>query len=180
MYSDYCESNSDIHIGYNRYYTNFITDHNLKFKLPTTDICNTCYLLNNQINLSNTTTKQSLTTDLKLHLSNGNRFYDLLKEAKIKSDPYFLCVTFEMQKILDLPKTPMNLSYYSRKINFYNFGVTEIQSTKQINSFFVWTEYDGTRGSDEIMSMLLKFITNKTKLIQLIPFSFSAIRAWAK
>ena len=172
MYNDYCTYNPKSNIWYNRYYTQFITNHNLKFKLPTTDICNTCYLLNNQIRASSTTTKNTLVSELTTHLNNGNKFYDLIKESQLSIDPYFLCASFDMQKILDLPKTPMNISYYSRKINFYNFGMKQIKLNSQSSYFYVWTEYDGARGSDEIMSMVLNFINFKIDKVSINSFRF--------
>ena len=77
-----------------------------------------------------------------------------------------------MQKIIDLPKAPMNILYHSRKIIFYYFRISQIKLNFQYNYLYVWTEYDGARGSDKIMNMLLNFIKLKPDKDSINSFSF--------
>lgn len=62
-----------------------------------------------------------------------------------------------MQKVLNTPCGKSMLLYYSRKIAVYNFTVYESQTK---NGFcFVWDETQGKKGSNEICTSLMKYLT---------------------
>lgn len=79
-----------------------------------------------------------------------------LERAKI--DDEIETLTFDLQKVLFLPKIPTNIVYYLRQLNLYNFGI-HVGSTNQ-GIFNVWLEYEASKGTQEVGSCLRKYIMN--------------------
>lgn len=79
---------------------------------------------------------------------------DDLERAKI--DDEIETLTFDMEKVLFLPRVPTNIVYYLRQLNLYNFGI-HVGSTNQ-GIFNVWLEHDASKGTQEVGSCLRKYI----------------------
>ena len=65
--------------------------------------------------------------------------------------------TFDLQQSLPTPKLSTNVVFYKRQLWTYNFGIHECASEK--GYMYVWPECNGSRGSQEIASCLLKHFT---------------------
>ena len=77
-----------------------------------------------------------------------------LKE--VTSDDTLETLTYDLQKVISLPRIPSNIVFYKRQLSMYNLGV---HSGKNKAGYFnVWLENDAGRGAQEIGSALTKHI----------------------
>lgn len=60
---------------------------------------------------------------------------------------------FDLQQVQPLPRTPIQESFYSRQINYYNLCFVGMDSRNP--SFYQWSEDQGGRGATEVGSALL-------------------------
>lgn len=144
----------------------FYRDFNLRFKKPKKDTCLKCdiYAIKK---------KTSIGDDLQLveewhndHLIKAESLSNEMKAdlEAAKNDNELETLTFDMQKILLLPKVPTSIAYYKRQLNLFNFGI-HIGSTGQ-GKFNLWMEYVASRGTQEVGSCLKKHIDSITKPIK--------------
>uniref|UniRef100_A0A6P7FAA9 Uncharacterized protein LOC114326298 n=1 Tax=Diabrotica virgifera virgifera TaxID=50390 RepID=A0A6P7FAA9_DIAVI len=67
-----------------------------------------------------------------------------------------LCVSFDLQKVLNTPYGESMLLYYSRKLAVYNF--TFYESTTRKGHCYYWNESLGKRGANEIATCLVSYM----------------------
>lgn len=84
------------------------------------------------------------------------KFDDKLKSA-LDNGLTFRTISFDLQAILSLPFAGDNQLYYRRKLNVYNFTIFD--SFKNDGYCYVWDEYNGKKGSAEVGSCLIKYLT---------------------
>lgn len=138
--------------------------------MPRTDVCSTCVDIANKIAAKKREGKKeeyhALKVQLKLHRMRATRFYQELKASKNKCN--VLCVTFDLQKNLCLPKLNVTEAYYSRQLWLYNLGIVihDVYQSKRNIFFYTWLESQGGRGSNEIISALSNFLRRIHKRIQ--------------
>nr|CAI5837459.1 unnamed protein product [Callosobruchus analis] len=77
-----------------------------------------------------------------------------LKEAN--TNPLLETLTYDMEKVLGLPKLPTNIVYYKRQLNIYNEGIHS--GSNNTPYCFLWREGVAGRGAQEVGSCLKKFI----------------------
>ncbi len=65
-------------------------------------------------------------------------------------------MTYDMMKILLMPRLTTSIVYYLRQMNFYNFGIHIGSSGK--GRFNTWLENEASRGTQEVGSCLKKSI----------------------
>lgn len=73
------------------------------------------------------------------------------------SDKSFVCATFDLQSVLQIPYSDISPMYYSRKLCTYNLTIFESAPPKKAYCY-AWTELNGQRGSAEIGTALLKWV----------------------
>lgn len=78
-------------------------------------------------------------------------------EDQENKDSKFLCVSFDLQKVLNTPCGKSMLLYYSRKIAVYNF--TAYESRTKNGYCYIWDETNGKKGSNEICTSLMQYLT---------------------
>ncbi|KAL4717135.1 hypothetical protein ACJJTC_017022 [Scirpophaga incertulas] len=71
----------------------------------------------------------------------------------------FSSVTFDLQAVLQIPTCDVGLLYYSRKLCLYNLTVYEA-GLRNDAYCFPWSEVNGKKGSCEIGTILLYYLTN--------------------
>lgn len=71
------------------------------------------------------------------------------------------CLTFDFQKVQNLPRLESNLVYYLRKLSYLNFGVHSGKLQK--GYFYPWLENQAGRGADQVGSCLRRHITENVK-----------------
>ena len=79
----------------------------------------------------------------------------------------------DLQKIFMIAQTNHGTPYYMRKVNVYNFCITEVMTG--IPSFYIWAEYDGGKGSAEIYSCINKWLQQNVFNKQNRPFKLRII-----
>ena len=70
-------------------------------------------------------------------------------------DPKIECLTYDLQKVLLLPRIPTNIVYYKRQLSIVNLG---IHCGSKNWLFYTWIETEGGRGAQDIGSVLKKHI----------------------
>ena len=78
-------------------------------------------------------------------------------QKRTSTDPAFICVSFDLEKVLTTPRGKSILFFYARKYAYYN--LTFYESNTQQVFCYLWGEADGKRGSNEIASCLEKYLT---------------------
>ena len=145
----------------------FDKEFNIGFAPTKSDTCNTCTVLEGQINHyeTNPTPAPSVTLeDLKQTLSQHKdlarkgqhlltSFYD-----KHSGDEDTLGCCFDLQQTLPTPKLSTNVAYYKRKLWTYNLGIYNMKT--RIGTMYVWDEVTARRGSVEIASCLTHWVEN--------------------
>lgn len=81
---------------------------------------------------------------------------DKLKSA-LDNGLTFRTISFDLQAILSLPFAGDNQLYYRRKLNVYNFTIFD--SFKNDGYCYFWDECNGKKGSAEVGSCLIKYLT---------------------
>lgn len=68
-------------------------------------------------------------------------------------------MTFDLQAVLQIPACEVGLLYYSRKLCVYNLTIYEAPLPN--NAYcFTWSEVNGKKGSSEIGTILLHYLSN--------------------
>lgn len=127
----------------------FTDDFNIGFHVPKKDKCIKC------LKYASDPAKTKEKTDHELEKTESyNRFFTH-KNIR-KSDPNTLCVSFDLEKVLNTPHGESMLLYYSRKLAVYNLCFYE-NGTRKVFCYY-WDESDGKRGANEISSILHRYI----------------------
>lgn len=66
--------------------------------------------------------------------------------------------TFDLQSVLQIPCSQVSPLYYSRKLNMFNLTFYSLKPPNDA-SCFCWTEVDGKRGSSEVGSCILMWLS---------------------
>ena len=77
-------------------------------------------------------------------------------QKKPAETDYFICASFDLQKVLNTPCGNSVLLYYSRKYAVYNLTVYEFHSC--IGTCNLWEEVEGQRGAVEIGTCLYRWL----------------------
>lgn len=125
----------------------FTQNFNISFHVPKKDKCLKCVSFKN--NPDGFTEEEKL-AHVKEVEDSKNRFK--YHQEITKEDSLTLCVSFDLQKVLNTSYGESMLFYYSRKYSVYNFTVYESQ-TKEVYCYS-WGEADAKRGGNEIVTIL--------------------------
>lgn len=82
----------------------------------------------------------------------------LCREHKELDEKKSTVAVYDLQAVLPFPKGFTSSFYYQSKINCYNFTISDLYANN-IDCFF-WNEVEGKRGSNEIGTCVLLYITN--------------------
>lgn len=131
----------------------FNTCFNIGFGSPRTDTCSKCTELTEKIKTEvDTSKKNSLIIEKRVHNLKASAFYRLLRERK----DGMLTFSFDCQKNQPLPKVPDQAAYYSRQLYIYNFAIVRSVPFSELNKetvfLYSWTEDQYKKGANEIAS----------------------------
>lgn len=147
------KANENLKVQYKFFYEIFTTQYNIGFSSPATDACTSCTSLKLRLKRAiNEKEKNAVITELRIHKLRAKAFYELSKAAVENS--FSFC--FDLQKVLPLPKTPIQEAYYSRQLSMYVFCCVGMDSRNPM--FFTWTEDQASRGALEIGSALINYL----------------------
>lgn len=105
--------------SYKQFHHIFVTEYNIAFGMPRTDLCSTCVKYEAQIKAKENS--EEATLQLKLHRLRAKQFYALHKqEMKTQGT---VTVAFDLQQNLPLPRTNIGEAFYRRQLWLYNFGI---------------------------------------------------------
>lgn len=151
----------------------FCRDFNIGFVLPKSDTCKTCDESRVKIEALHLDGKEdeakTIENNLRIHQIRAKAMQNLLKSKSEEIQPGTLVITFDLQQALPIPKLTTGPAFYCRKLWLYNFGVHDC--TNNQGYMFVWGEETGKRGSDEMCSALVKFLSLKPDIENLIVFT---------
>jgi hypothetical protein len=164
MYSMYFdrskETNTEpVKLWYYRHLFN--TEFNLSFNMPRNDTCKRCDISKVQRDAVRAehdgVREQILEREHELHLRKAEAVRNCLQTAGVSEDHEVF--SFDLQKVLSLPKLSTNEVYYCRQLSVCNLGIHSLVTGKSIMN--VWDETVASRGSLEIGSRLLNYCLEK-------------------
>ena len=150
------KAQSHAQITYAFYHSVFKYNFNLGFGHPSKDVCSTCLRFRLKLkdpDLSDEEKRKESALYL-LHRRRGRKFYELLNAVE---DTFTVC--FDMMENLVLPKSPIGLTYYSRQLYLYVFGVVRHRGHGQMQGkddihLFTWLEHQNRKNSNMVASAL--------------------------
>lgn len=144
---------SDLKVTKSMFRRIFCTEFNVGFKSPASDICGYCAMMDNKIKNALPNEKSRLFSEKTVHKKRAKAFYDIMKESKDND----ITFCFDMQQVQSLPRTPVQQAFYARQLSLYNICITDVDTRKP--EFFMWSEEQAGRGSTEVGSALLSFLS---------------------
>lgn len=134
----------------------FGTEFNLSFHTPKNDQCATC----SKYKTADAEKKKEMEVDFCLHIIRKTECNEAkeLDKSRQKTDTTFKSITFDLQSVLQLPFSAVSSFYYVRKLCIYNLTIYDAKGEAFCN---VWSEINGKRGSNEIGSIILKYIQSE-------------------
>ena len=148
----------------------FCTEFNLGFYRPKKDQCIEC------VNYKNKSAEERAQVQdaYDMHIKSKDRAQMEKKRdrERMEKDKGFVTATFDLQSILQLPIGAASPFYYKRKLVLYNLTVYE---GTQDGYCFMWSEVDGKRGSNEIGSILYKYLSHCHLTYRRSHFSLTAV-----
>lgn len=148
----------DIPVSKSSYKKIFYQDFNLRFKVPKKDTCAKCDVYIAKMQNSSGAERLMVEEWHMEHLARADSCRAQMNAdlALAKVDNEVETITFDMQKILIVPRIPTSITYYKRQLNLYNLGLY-VGSTGQ-SIFNIWLEYEASKGTQEVGSSLKKYI----------------------
>lgn len=136
----------------------FYDDFNLRFKVPKKDTCKKCDDFFVKSKTAVGINRQKNEQRHKTHVDRADVLRKTMNDdlERAKFDDEIETLTFDLQKVLFLPRIPTNIVYYLRQLNLYNFGI-HVGSTNQ-GIFNIWLEHEASKGTQEVGSCLRKYI----------------------
>ena len=137
------------------------TCYNINTEPPKVDVCNLCNIFDNRIKEAVAANKSSddIQQEKEAHQHKASTAYENLRMAKdtgLWSTDEWITICIDLQQTHTIPKSPVGPHYYLRKLNVYNFSVHELQTNEP--HFYVWPEYNGSKGAAEIYSCIYKYL----------------------
>ena len=178
LYEDYyfpwcTEKGVEDPVSQDAYRRVFCNEFNIGFLLPKSDTCKTCDESQIKLDALRIEGKEDeakkVEISLMLHQRKAQAMQNLLKSESEKKNPKSLVISFDLQQALPVPKLTSGPAFYCRKLWLFNFGVHDCTNGK--GYMFVWGEETGKRGSDEMCSAVLKFLSLHPDIENLIVFT---------
>lgn len=154
----------------------FRRDFNLSFKHPRKDTCHTCDRLKVELKAAEETKNEEQLKVKKLNQELHHRKVELArsemkKDIESSKEERATIISFDLQKVMLLPRLTTGVVYYKRQLSCYNLGIHSFQN--DIGTMHVWDESIASRGSQEIGSCILKYINTHNHKDILIAWSDS-------
>jgi hypothetical protein len=139
----------------------FCNKFNLSFHTPRKDTCKKCDLFKVQHETEkNTERKQTLAIEHEVHLMKAEAARKALQKESTNDRENYDAFSFDLQKVLPLPKLTTNEAYYCRQLSVYNLGIHSLINGNGI--MHIWDESIASRGSEEVGSCLFKYCQKKS------------------
>ena len=154
-------THSFLHLSFFLHHTPYFGSLHTTFSFtrPKSDTCKTCDSMKVRIKAeASDEVQRRLQSELLLHQRKAERTYHQLQEdtALSQSDPDTQTITFDLQQSLPTPVLTVNVVYYKRQLWTFNLGVHCCRTG--VGHMHMWSESEGSRGSQEIGSCVLTFL----------------------
>ncbi|CAH1106990.1 unnamed protein product [Psylliodes chrysocephalus] len=161
LYIEHCTEKNLDPVKHSYYRHIFNTEFNLRFHRPNSDTCSKCDGFNNIIKNSDNAEKVNTA---KVSQTVHHRKAEKARESKQNdsnvnkesTDTFVIC--FDLQQALPTPHITTSKVFYLRQLWTYNFCIHNLVTGK--SDMYVWDETIASRGSQEIGSCLIHYITN--------------------
>lgn len=156
LWNMYCASvEPNLVVKYDYFRVIFISDYNISFKCPSTDVCSECQSLKEKLKMKlPEEEKNQLMVMLRVHKLKAKCFTEMIQQES----PYIAKFSFDCQKNMILPKVADQAAYYSRQMYCYNFticiGGSKSAQTRNSVRVYTWLENERPKGSNEITSAI--------------------------
>ena len=128
---------------------------NLSFHRPKKDCCAKCFSYEHTPAAERT---QEKIDEHSKHIKNklDARAQKQADKEEASRDPSICAMSFDLQKVLDIPTAEAGPLYYLRKMSMYNLTMFNLV-TKDVTTY-VWDETNGKRGCNEISTCVVTFL----------------------
>lgn len=159
LYEEYCQSRAEAvrPVSSSVYRKVFCTEYNLSFFKPKKDQCDLCAQYLQADDSRKIEIKAAYDEHIKMKVQCQNAKTADKIEASTKPD--LAIATFDLQSVLQIPCSQVSPLYYSRKLNMFNLTVYSLKSPNDAVCY-CWTELDGKRGSSEVGTCILKWLSS--------------------
>lgn len=160
LYKEQCSKNGESSPS-NWLYRSVFAETGLKFKLPSVDTCKTCDEYNIKSKHSSGEELQHLNTMNQNHKDMVDAAYKAKQEDKklLSTIPNLKVIVFDLQQCLPTPDLKTNVVFYKRQLWTYNETIRDIGLKETY--CYMWHEALAGRGSNQIASILFKYILEK-------------------
>lgn len=155
MYKEACSSEGKSPVSLEKYRLTF-NEYNLGFHKPKKDQCKVCECYRSS---SPEYRDEALYNKhiKRKDLARLSRDHD---KQLAKEDESVLAINFDLEAVLNTPKTSTGQVFYLRKLAVYNLTVYNLNNKE--GKCFLWDETQGRRGAIEIASCLYNYIMDYT------------------
>lgn len=154
MYKEACIVEGKTPLSLEKYRLIF-NEYNLGFHKPKKDQCKICECYRSSSPEDRNEASYNLHIKRK-DLARLSRDHD---KRLAKEDESVLSINFDLEAVLNTPKTSTGQVFYLRKLAVYNLTVYDLNS--QEGTCFLWDETQGRRGAIEIATCLFSYIMDQ-------------------
>lgn len=163
-------------VSYDTYRKVFLNDFNIGFGYPRSDTCSFCDSQKVEVDFYTSQLQKShlndaqkrelqtklkrLETEVKVHKTRANVFYDRKRAAKKKArkEESFEAITMDFSKNLPTPNIATNDVYYKRQLTFISFNIHVLSNGEAI--FYTYPQTIAKKGADDVTSLMYHFCFN--------------------
>ena len=160
MYRLFLQQYPDSKISLRTYHDIFKSKFNLRFGLPRSDTCSYCDKLFNKLSsTSDEREKREIENESKIHHMRAEAGYKTLRQDTeiAKVNPNYVVLCTDLQQVLFCPNLTHSSIFYQRQFSTYNYAINNMGNNTA--TMMVWHEAMAHRGSTEIASALLFYVT---------------------
>lgn len=138
----------------------YLEEFNIGRFIPKNDLCLQC----NRWKHATTEEKRNLARQNAIHCQNRNISQGIKKaerlQAQAQTDGEVLCVaSFDMEKVLTIPKSEVSSFYYKTKVSLINFTIFDMGP--KLGQCYMWNETVAKKSSNEVATCTYFFIGKK-------------------
>ena len=166
LYNIFCKEKEVAPVKLHMYRKIFLTKFNLSFHCPKKDTCKTCEKFSNLEGDE----KESFREIYDKHISNKDQAREMKSydKAQAQADKSMKVYTFDLQSVLNTPRSNVSNFYYSRKFSTYNLTIYDLSNKDGF--CYTWNECDGMKGSDEVGTALWLHLCSLPKDVEKVIF----------
>lgn len=162
MYSLFCEKYPGTKLKLHKYREVFNDNFNLRFGLPRSDTCKTCDKFFIQMTTTdNESERNKIKIESEIHHRKAEKAYSSLADDvnTAKNNPNCVVLCVDLQQVIFTPNLKHSDIFYQRQYSNYNFAIHNMGNDHV--TMCLWHETVAKRGSSEIASCIIRYITTQ-------------------